>query len=1753
MSSSFRNLLLTSTALLALGLAPSVAGPRDPQIIGGTATVLGAGTGNVTINQSSDKAIINWSSFNIGAGETTRFNQPGSNSVVLNRVTGGLGATEIYGTLLANGHVYVINRDGFLFGAGAVINTGGFLATTADIRNDDFMAGRYRFNIPGRPDASIVNLGSITAANGGFAALVAPGVRNSGTISATLGTVTLAAGNTFTLDFYGDRLITLGINDAIAANVIDVATGKPLKSLIANEGTLKANGGRVELTAAAARQIVDSVINTSGVIEANTIGQNKGMIVLGAATASGKPDGAPKQTVKIAGLISAAGKQPGQKGGTVVISGENIEVTGASIDASGRAGGGTVLIGGDWGGGRPNRSLVNHPGATLESFAVPTASTVNVDAGTTINASAIDSGNGGKVILWADDVMKYSGTILAKGGLTSGDDAPVMAVPYTSGKGGFVETSGKSLQISGSIAAGIGGLWLLDPNDLTVDSTLAGAIQAALNGGSDVTHTTTSGPGIGAGDINVMSSISWFSSATLTFSAFHDIKLFDGVEIKNTGAGNLKLRADNEGNGSGTINFQQFTMGSRVNWTGSTGKVDFYYNPASYTSPVDFTPAGQGGGTRGVTFASASQFTAYMLVNTVAQLQTISQNLSGNYALNNNLNLISISSFTPLGQFAGKFDGLDHTISNLTIAPNDSTTRNIGLFNTIEATGVVRNLHLTNVNVHANPGFNSSIISQWVGAVAGTNAGTIDNVTAHGKVQGGSIIGVVAGGLVGQNGFLGPHNVAGTITGSQANVTVSVGDGGSACPGVPCSFNVAGGLVGANVADSNISTSSAQGNVSAGLFATAGGLVGSNGFGNFTNGFIVNSSATGNVTITGQGNAGGLVGYNGVGSTILDSQALGDVSSSMSGFQTTALGGFAGVNQGLISGSSVPPVGTACAVGASWSCAKGAVQVGSQGLAGGFVGYHDGILLNVFATGNVTGAAGTINRSTLLGGLAGASQGTIVNAYATGNVGTVNVPFLVAGGLVADNGGTIGNSFATGNVFAGDHSQAGGLTGDNTPFNTACIGCIVGIGFNNLATIVTSGASGNVTVGADSVAGGLTATSKNGFFALTSATGNVSGGADSILGGFAGAIVGSVITHSDASGAVSSSGANSWIGGFVGVNAGYIQVSTSSGPVSGTSDSMIGGFAGLNLGFIQSASTAPTATVTGTGSNNFVGGFAGVNFGAIDQSTSAGNATSGANSVVGGFIGANATFVNLPANQLPFSTFPTGTSTNSSGSGTATGGPGSTTGSQVARSDPTSLPASPQSFNGCGEQICDSYRSGQLGQSSNNDNTNDAPPQNQQINDIKQEPPPASDPPPPVVTTQAVTQPQQQTQQPQPQGARDRIPGQIDAGPGRFFFVPPLGETAFIKNEVLLQIDSNVSPERLQLITRQLGLSVIGSQRLDLIGKTAYQFRLPQGVTVAQVIQRLASFQVVNGAQPVYVFQTQQQQPEPAAIPQQQPGDAAQYVPSKLRLSDIHRLVKGANIRVAVIDSAIDFSHPDLQDAIADRFDAAGPGGKPHLHGTGMAGAIAAQRRLMGVAPGARLLAVNAFSGGAGSAESTTLNILKGLEWAVANNARIINMSFAGPRDPSLERALQTAYDRGVVLIAAAGNAGNSRPLYPAADKNVIAVTATDIDDKLFTRANRGNHVAIAAPGVDIFVPAPEGTYQMTTGTSVATAHVSGIVALLLERNPALKPADIRRILMASAKRLGPNDQFGAGLVDPARALQLADPKTVQQSEPAPR
>ena len=195
------------------GRDSALANPQGGQVVGGAAAINSQGA-TTTITQSSASAIINWNTFNIGVGETTKFIQPDASSVALNRVTGGLGPSQIYGTISANGRVFLVNPDGILFGAGSRVDTGGFSATTHDISNADFMAGRYKFDIPGKPDASIVNLGSITAADTGIVALVAPGVRNAGIITANLGTVALSAGNGFTLDFYGDKLITLQVGDA---------------------------------------------------------------------------------------------------------------------------------------------------------------------------------------------------------------------------------------------------------------------------------------------------------------------------------------------------------------------------------------------------------------------------------------------------------------------------------------------------------------------------------------------------------------------------------------------------------------------------------------------------------------------------------------------------------------------------------------------------------------------------------------------------------------------------------------------------------------------------------------------------------------------------------------------------------------------------------------------------------------------------------------------------------------------------------------------------------------------------------------------------------------------------------------------------------------------------------------------------------------------------------------------------------------------------------------------------------------------------------------------------------------------------------------------------------------------------------------------------------------------------------------------------------------------------------------------------
>jgi subtilisin family serine protease len=366
-----------------------------------------------------------------------------------------------------------------------------------------------------------------------------------------------------------------------------------------------------------------------------------------------------------------------------------------------------------------------------------------------------------------------------------------------------------------------------------------------------------------------------------------------------------------------------------------------------------------------------------------------------------------------------------------------------------------------------------------------------------------------------------------------------------------------------------------------------------------------------------------------------------------------------------------------------------------------------------------------------------------------------------------------------------------------------------------------------------------------------------------------------------------------------------------------------------------------------------------------------------------------------------------------------------------------------------------------------------------------------------------------------------------------------------VPDEVVAQLPPGASAQALAQIETQHRLTRLDSQTLQLSGGMIVRWRIPDQRSVPTVIRALeAAGGAVAAAQPNYLFALQDETTGTGAR-----GDPAQYAVRKLHLTEAHALARGEKVLVAMIDSGVDAVHPELAGMIAESFDAV-PGEAAHSHGTAIAGAIAARGRLLGVAPGSRILAARAFGAKEGSAQATTFNILKSIDWAAQSGARIINMSFAGPRDPAIERELAAAYQRNIVLIAAAGNAGpKSAPLYPAADKHVIAVAATDARDKLFDRSNRGRYITIAAPGVDILAPAPSGAYQITSGTSIAAAFVSGLAALLIERSPDLTPAQVRSILQATAHdlgRRGPDDEFGAGLADAYRALRAVRAPAVE-------
>jgi hypothetical protein len=373
-----------------------------------------------------------------------------------------------------------------------------------------------------------------------------------------------------------------------------------------------------------------------------------------------------------------------------------------------------------------------------------------------------------------------------------------------------------------------------------------------------------------------------------------------------------------------------------------------------------------------------------------------------------------------------------------------------------------------------------------------------------------------------------------------------------------------------------------------------------------------------------------------------------------------------------------------------------------------------------------------------------------------------------------------------------------------------------------------------------------------------------------------------------------------------------------------------------------------------------------------------------------------------------------------------------------------------------------------------------------------------------------------------------------------------------ITNVLVAEIDGALSEAQADALARRHGLMRLESQNFPFIGATIGLFRITDRRTIEAVSRELGTDPSFRSVQPNLRHFLQDQNTELTE------GDPAQYANAKLRLPQAHTLAHGANVTIAVIDSGIDVRHPEFAGAMVGSFDALGSKEGPHIHGTGVAGAIVSHARLMGSAPAARILAIRAFGAAAKGAESTTYVILKGLDYAVAHGAQIVNMSFAGPKDALIERGIAAMAAKGIVMVAAAGNAGpKSPPLYPAANANVIAVSATDAQDKLFAASNRGGHIAISAPGVEIFLPAPDEKYQMSSGTSFSAAYISGLAALMLERNPALKPNEVRAVLMKTARDLGPpgrDDQFGAGEADAFAAVSAASTTpAVPVAEASPR
>ncbi|MES2501885.1 MAG: filamentous hemagglutinin N-terminal domain-containing protein [Pseudomonadota bacterium] len=807
--------------------------PTCGQVVSGQSAITQNGN-QLNILQNTQKSIINWNTYNIGANAQVTYVQPNANAISLNRVTSG-NPSEIFGKLNSNGQVWLINPNGVLFGKNAQVNVGGIVATTLNIADEDFLNGKYQFT---GSAGSVINMGSIVANNGGYVALLAPEVRNEGVISAMQGTVAMSAGNAMTLDFNGNGLINVQVD---SANV---------NTLVENKHLIQVGNGQVLMSTKAADGLITSVINNSGKIEANSMVSDGGVIRLTGAKA-----------VINSGEISATSSS--QKGGTVHLLGDNVGMFSASsVNVSGKTGGGTILVGGDFQG--KNANIQN-----------ATKTFIHQDA--QLIADATDSGDGGKVIVWANDIARYYGSVSAKGGAVSGN-------------GGFVEISGKRLlnffgNVDLSAANGVGGNLLLDPTNITlssaaientagfnpnVDNTEAFADDAGLDSvfkvgaggsfsgitaGSTITLQATND--ITVADVFNVAESTGSANNSLVLEANNNINVNAAITLDGTGALTLKADADNSGAGDVAIGASISTQGGSLTLDGynithtagnivttgaadsNGGNINITAQNAILLSATNITANGttgvgpdQPGRNGGVVTLTAN---AGITVGSITSRGSIATNVNANggsagtITINNHDGLIAASGniitgglVAGTGTATGAGNGGAAGSINLSNQANTGnvTTGNISMSGLNKGNGgsllISSEGDVTvngSINTNAGPASGSAGRSAGNITIIGVNRTVVGAITANGGPGG---VTDQAGGNAGVVSITGTGTLStGTITAKTGNAT-GTGAGGSAG-----SVTLSGSQVTSTAIDTSRGTNGTGGNVN--ITTTGGG------------------------------------------------------------------------------------------------------------------------------------------------------------------------------------------------------------------------------------------------------------------------------------------------------------------------------------------------------------------------------------------------------------------------------------------------------------------------------------------------------------------------------------------------------------------------------------------------------------------------------------------------------------------------------------------------------------------------------------------------------------------------------------------------------------------------------------------------------------------------------------------------------------------------------------------------------------------